>query len=100
MASRWGSPGRFSFTTQTAPRISAFRLSFPTDIDPQRQRAMPGDNRADSRALVNTPASDVIGDVSTGSSVTIGFSSVMDREDTAQPFRHQPERRRIHQLER
>ena len=81
-----GFPGRFSFTTQTAPRVSAFRLSFPTDIDPQRQRAMPGDNRADSRALVNTPASDVIGDVSTGSSITIGFSSVMDRGDTAHHF--------------
>jgi uncharacterized protein YkwD len=79
-------PERFSFTTQTAPRVSAFRLSFPTDIDPQRQRAMPGANRADSRALANVPALDVVGEVSTGTSIVIGFSSVMDRADTARHF--------------
>jgi uncharacterized protein YkwD len=85
-------PMRLSFTTQTAPAVTAFQLRY---VDPTATTAPPRKEpkqRADAVALtqpstdLSTPPPDTADEVSARTSITIGFSAAMDTDDVARNF--------------
>jgi len=81
-----GSPYRVSFTTQTAPVVTSFQLRFPQDIEAERSRALQQTGLVGSGWVGNASTTDVTGQVSTRTTITIGFSSPMNRRDTERRF--------------
>jgi uncharacterized protein YkwD len=81
---RIGSPARFSFTTQTAPRITDFGLHFVAEpeVAAPAQHAL-------SKDLAGPPA-DTASSVSAGTSIQIGFSSPMNRTEVENAFSLSP----------
>jgi len=77
---RLGSPARYSFTTQTAPRITEFSLNFVAG--PARGSAML-DSEAGAAA---EPPPDVASGVSAETSIKITFNSAMDRGEVERAF--------------
>lgn len=82
-----GQPRQASFTTQTAPTIVAFQLEYAGQSEEQRMRALeaPGDDLPEE-AGQQAPPTDAVGNVSSGTSITIGFSTAMDRADVERRF--------------
>jgi uncharacterized protein YkwD len=94
-------PMRLSFTTQTAPTVSDFQLRYVPDqaasssvpVAPDRQLKLRADGlgiRASQAPSPTTPA-DTATEVSSRTSVTVGFSSQMDADDVARSFSITPE---------
>lgn len=81
-----GSPYRVSFTTQAAPVVTSFQLRFPQDIEAERSRALEQTGSTASSVVGGATTTDVTGQVSTRTTVTIGFSSPMDQRDTERRF--------------
>lgn len=81
-----GRPHTVSFTTQTAPVVTAFRLQFPGDIHAIRQRASEEADISALEAVTQPSTPDTVGEVSTQTLITIGFSTAMDREDVERHF--------------
>ncbi|HTI28946.1 MAG TPA: Ig-like domain-containing protein [Methylomirabilota bacterium] len=75
-----GSPARFSFTTQTAPRITDFGLHFVAE--PAAGAAALG--AADEDAV--GPPPDTASGVSAGTSIQIAFSAPMNRGEVERAF--------------
>ena len=81
---RLGAPARFSFTTQTAPRVTDFQLHF---VDAP-QVAAPAVH-ALATDLVGPPA-DTASSVSASTSIRIGFSAPMNRTEVETAFTLSP----------
>jgi len=81
---RLGSPTRFSFTTQTAPRIADFGLHFVAEP----QVAAPAEH-ALATDLAGPPA-DTASSVSADTSIQIGFSAPMNRAEVEDAFTLSP----------
>jgi uncharacterized protein YkwD len=79
-----GSPARFSFTTQTAPRITDFGLHFVAvpEVAPVAERALGTD-------LAGPPA-DTSSEVSATTTIQIGFSAPMNRTEVERAFTLSP----------
>ena len=75
-----GSPARFSFTTQTAPRITEFALQFVAE--PAAGAAALGTGEADAPA----PPPDTASGVSAGTSIQIAFSAPMNQGEVEGAF--------------
>jgi uncharacterized protein YkwD len=75
-----GAPARFSFTTQTAPRISDFTLHYVAETTPPA--AAVGALEADPLAL---PA-DTTSDVSAATAIEIAFSRPMNKAEVERAF--------------
>jgi uncharacterized protein YkwD len=75
-----GTPARFSFTTQTAPRISDFRLQFVAETTPPAMalRATEGD--------LAGPPPDTTTDVSAATSIEIAFGAPMNQAEVERAF--------------
>jgi uncharacterized protein YkwD len=75
-----GTPARFSFTTETAPRVSDFGLHFVAEITPPAAalRATAADQLG--------PPPDTSSDVSVTTSIEIGFSAPMNRAEVESAF--------------
>ena len=83
----------FSFTTETAPVISDFQLHYvaETTADRVRADAEAEAQRAASGATLEMAAPlDTSSDVSATTSISIGFSSLMDRDDVERAFAISP----------
>lgn len=81
-----GTPKRVSFTTQTAPVVTSFQLRFPQDLEVQRNRALAATGLTAPVGVDGSTATDATGEVSTRTTVTIGFSSPMSHRDTERHF--------------
>jgi len=81
-----GNPYRVSFTTQTAPVVTSFQLRFPRDIETERSQALAATGIGGSGIGQPASASDVATQVSTRTSITVGFSSPMNHRDTERRF--------------
>ena len=81
---RLGSPARFSFTTQTAPRITDFGLHFvlEPDVAAPAEHALAQD--------LSGPPADTSSSVSAGTSIRIGFSAPMNRGEVEDAFAISP----------
>ena len=80
-------PVQFSFTTQTAPRITDFRLRLAgIDTDPRPDSAVAKTPVVDTAADAALPPPDVAGDVSAGTTVSITFGAAMNRLDVERGF--------------
>ena len=75
-----------SFTTQTAPAVTAFRVQFPGDVQVQRQRASLTADVSTLEATAMAGPQDTHGDVSTRTMITIGFSTPMSRRNVERHF--------------
>jgi uncharacterized protein YkwD len=75
-----GDAKQVSFTTQTAPVVADFALHYVGEPDAQVMRVL---ERADASAAsaAQPSATDTASLVSTGTTITIGFSVAMDRQD-------------------
>jgi uncharacterized protein YkwD len=94
-------PMRLSFTTQTAPTVTDFQLRYvpdeaaPSSAPPVSDRQLK--QRADGlatkafQAPSPTAVADTATEVSSRTSVTIGFSSQMDADDVARSFSIAPD---------
>lgn len=83
-----GAARGYSFTTETAPVISDFQLAHVAEEPGDRVRA-----EVEAEALAASPeamAEDTSGDVSAATSVTIGFSTLMDPQAAEAAFRIAP----------
>ena len=79
-----GSSRSYSFTTETAPVISDFQLHYVEESSGDRARA---DMEAEAlQASPTAMAADTSIDVSAATSITIGFSAAMSREDVERAF--------------
>jgi uncharacterized protein YkwD len=76
-----GAPQQVSFTTETAPIVSDFELRYVAQPLEPVMRALTDDATAATSAADRLPPSDTTSMVSTGTSITIGFSSPMDRAE-------------------
>jgi len=92
-----GGPHRYSFSTETAPRVTDFqvRLVDPPIVDPDAGLEEEAATR--SAASAAPPASDVLPptktatEVSATSAISVSFSDVMDRADVESRFAITPE---------
>ena len=75
-----GAPARFSFTTQTAPRITDFGLHFVAE--PAAGSAALGAGEADAAG----PPPDTASGVSAGTAIQIAFSAPMNRGEVERAF--------------
>jgi uncharacterized protein YkwD len=75
-----GTPARFSFTTQTAPRISDFTLHYVAETTPPA--AAVGALEADPV----TPPAETTSDVSAATSIEIAFSRPMNKAEVEKAF--------------
>jgi len=75
-----GTPHRFSFTTQTAPRISDFTLHYVAETTPPA--AAVGAMEVDTHA----PPADTTTDVSAATSIKIAFSRPMNQAEVESAF--------------
>jgi len=75
-----GSPARFSFTTQTAPRVSDFGLHFAAET-----MAPAAAMRATETGVTGPPA-DTASSVSAATSIQIAFSRPMNRAEVERAF--------------
>lgn len=75
-----GAPARFSFTTQTAPRIDDFGVRFVAEP--------PGGSAALDMAAIDPagPPPDVASGVSAGTAIRIAFSAPMNRDEVESGF--------------
>jgi uncharacterized protein YkwD len=78
-------PVQYSFTTQTAPRITDFRLRL-AGIDTATSSAVVKSPVVDTAADAALPPADVAADVSAGTAVSITFGAVMNRLDVMRHF--------------
>ncbi|MGZ6214395.1 MAG: Ig-like domain-containing protein [Candidatus Limnocylindria bacterium] len=81
---RLGAPARFSFTTQTAPRITDFGLHFVAE-----PKVAAVAERATAADLAGPPA-DTASDVSAGTSIQIAFSAPMNHTEVERAFTLSP----------
>jgi len=72
-------PRKVSFTTETAPVVSDFELHYVAQPDESVMRALSDDASAATSHSDQAPPADTTSLVSIGTSITIGFSSPMDR---------------------
>ncbi|MEO8251821.1 MAG: Ig-like domain-containing protein [Chloroflexota bacterium] len=80
-----GLPTRFSFTTQTAPRITDFRLHFVGE--PANGAAVHKAETAEATTADATgPPSDTASEVSAGTSLEITFSAAVNRGEVERAF--------------
>jgi uncharacterized protein YkwD len=83
----------FSFTTETAPVISDFQLHYVAETTADRVRA---DAEAEAQHAASGATQemaaplDTSSDVSAATSISIGFSSLMDRDDVERSFAISP----------
>lgn len=75
-----GTPARFSFSTQTAPRISDFSLHYVAETTPPAAAL-----RATETDQLGPPA-DTTSDVSAATSIEIAFSESMNQTDVERAF--------------
>ncbi|MEX0626652.1 MAG: Ig-like domain-containing protein [Chloroflexota bacterium] len=75
-----GSPARFSFTTQTAPRISDFAIHYVAET------AVPVAAMGATESDLVGPPPDTASDVSAGTSIEIAFSAPMNHAEVEQAF--------------
>ena len=74
-----GAPQQVSFTTETAPIVSDFELRYVAQPEEPVMRALTDDASGATSASGQAAPSDTTSSVSTATSITIGFSSPMDR---------------------
>jgi uncharacterized protein YkwD len=79
----------FSFTTETAPLITDFRLHYVAETPAERVRADAESERSDATLEMSAPI-DTTADVSARTSITIGFSGAMNRTDVERSFSISP----------
>lgn len=79
----------FSFTTETAPLITDFRLHYVAETSAERVRADAEAERSDATLEMAAPI-DTTADVSARTSITIGFSGPMNRADVERSFTIRP----------
>jgi uncharacterized protein YkwD len=85
-----GADRSFTFTTETAPVITDFRLHYVEQSPGDRARA---EVEAEAEALQATPAAmvaDTSADVSASTRVVVSFSTAMSREEVERAFRIHP----------
>jgi uncharacterized protein YkwD len=102
---------RYTFTTEAAPTVSDFQVRLaPADVgaasapavepsqlmvelegDPEAQAARAADAEPIGAGALSQPPTETAAEVSASSSISIGFSDVMDREDVARHFAIAPE---------
>jgi uncharacterized protein YkwD len=75
-----------SFTTETAPVVTSLHLQFPTDLQIERLRVAHGALQPKPPASGLPAAAGAVTDVSTRTSITIGFSTLMDHADVTSHF--------------
>jgi uncharacterized protein YkwD len=75
-----GAPRQVSFTTETAPIVTDFELRYVEQPVEPVMRALT-DEAAGTQSASDQPPPDTTSLVSTGTSITIGFSSPMDRAE-------------------
>ena len=81
---------RFTFTTQTAPAVTAFEVDLASTRLAAEPAALSDESGADDDATLMQPASTAT-KVSSSSSISIGFSEPMDRGDVASRFAIAPQ---------
>jgi uncharacterized protein YkwD len=74
-------PQKVSFTTETAPVVSDFELHYVAQPDEPAMRALSDDASATTTQSDQALPADTTSLVSIGTSITIGFSSPMDRDE-------------------
>lgn len=79
----------YSFTTETAPVVSEFQLHYVMETPADRVRADAETQAVEGTVEMATPL-DTSADVSAATTVTIGFSVPMDREDVERAFAISP----------
>jgi uncharacterized protein YkwD len=85
-----GAAIQVSFTTQTAPVVSEFQLHYVGESSQERVHALVDQEMAQAAADGQPLPVDTTADVSAGTSVTLGFSAPMDKEDVERSFRIRP----------
>ncbi len=85
-----GEARQMSFTTQTAPVVSDFSLNYVSDPPEPVMRVLEKADGASPVAVQSQPP-DTASLVSTGTTITIGFSTAMDRPDVARHLVLSPE---------
>ena len=76
-----GAPLSFAFTTQTAPTVTAFSVARVSNRSPQAQLTL-----AEAAAEPDNVPTDTASQTSARSSITIGFSAPMNRDEVQREF--------------
>jgi uncharacterized protein YkwD len=86
-----GEVQQVSFTTQTAAVVSDFALHYVSEPPEQVMRVLEKADAASPTAVQSEPPPDTASLVSTATTITIGFSTAMDRPDVARHLVLSPE---------